>query len=68
MDINEFKTEAESLIEQFQALIDQLPQKGNTASECQKMQLQQSLNELEYSVNGTEEADLEDDEGKKTYT
>lgn len=58
MKAKEFKTEAEILIDKFQELINKMPIKGNTTSECQRITLQQSLSELSYSVNGVEESDF----------
>jgi hypothetical protein len=60
MKLNEFKNKAENLMKQFQELINEMPQKGLKTTDCQRMKLQQSLNELSYSVNGTEEDDMID--------
>lgn len=61
MDIIQFQAEATFLIEKFQELINVMPQKGNTISECQRLCLQQHLNELDSAVTGTEQDDLEPD-------
>ena len=61
MEINEFKERADDLLSQLEDLIHELPQKGNSSTECQRMNLQQCLNELSYAVNGTEAEDLVED-------
>ena len=61
MTLKEFKAEAEHHIDKLEDLIHRLPQKGNTSSECQRMTLQQALNEFYYAVNGTEAKDLIED-------
>jgi hypothetical protein len=48
------------LIDKFQAIIEQMPQKGSTAEECQRITLQNALNELGYAINGTTENDFKD--------
>ena len=58
MDKTTFTALAENHIEQLQNLINQMPYKGDTCSESQKLCLQQALNELEHNVNGVEEEDL----------
>jgi len=56
--IDEFKKQAENLIDKFQELIELLPQKGDTTETCQRLTLQQALNELSYAVNGTTQNDM----------
>jgi len=65
--IDEFKNKAQKIIRKFEKLIDQMPQKGDTTATCQRLTIQQALNELAYTVNGTTQKDLyksqdEDDE------
>jgi frataxin-like iron-binding protein CyaY len=62
MNIEEFKEQAESLVSQLEDLIHQMPQKGNKSYECQRVTLQIAINEVSYAINGTEQADLEEDE------
>ena len=61
MELQEFKTQTEVLIDKFQDLINELPQKGNKSTECQRVCLQQHLNELESAVTGTEVSDMKAD-------
>jgi len=61
MELTEFTEKTESIINRFQQLIDELPQKGDTSEDSQKVCLQQRLNELQYAVNGTRESDLKAD-------
>ena len=61
MELREFKENAEVLINDFQQLIEQLPQKGNKSTECQRVCLQQHLSELEAAVTGTEASDMNAD-------
>jgi frataxin-like iron-binding protein CyaY len=61
MELKEFKEKAEDLLSQMEDLIHELPQKGDTSTECQRTNLQQNLNELYYAVNGTEAEDLIED-------
>jgi predicted Zn-ribbon and HTH transcriptional regulator len=58
MDIATWKICTESHIEQLQTLIERLPQKGDKQEDCQRVCLQQRLNELESAINGTEAEDL----------
>jgi len=61
MKIDKFKEDAEKLIDQLEDLIQQLPQKGDTSDTCQRVTLQQALNEFSYTVNGTEQEDLDNE-------
>lgn len=54
-----FVEQAEAIIDQFQALIDQMPEKGIVEEDCQRLCLQNRLNDLQYTVNGTEPEDFE---------
>ena len=60
MELQEFKEKAELLVDEFQQLIEELPQKGDTTNECQRLTLQLRLNQLESAVTGTEEADMKE--------
>ncbi|GMN11357.1 hypothetical protein MTsPCn9_10360 [Croceitalea sp. MTPC9] len=62
MDATKFKRQAETLIQGFQHLIRKMPQKGNTATTCQRMTLQKALNGLAKAVNGVTDADFIDNE------
>lgn len=57
--IEAYKELFESKLEFIENLIHLLPQKGDTTKECQRLQLQVSFNELYYSLNGTEQSDME---------
>ncbi len=61
MTIKEFQLVAEYLMSPIQELIGDMPQKGDTPNECQKMNLQRCLSDLGYAFNGTEQKDLEND-------
>lgn len=56
----ELKVTLYSIIALAEEVIDQLPQKGDKCSDCQRMCLQQAINEFSYVVNGIEESDLEE--------
>lgn len=58
MEISTFKKQANTLIYQLQALINQMPDKGNTSAESQKITLLNNLNSFEASITGTEQEDL----------
>lgn len=60
MKLQEFKEKAEDLLGQLETLIHKLPQKGNTSDECQRVTLQIAINEVQYAINGTTEADLKE--------
>lgn len=55
----QFVEQAEALIEQFEVLIEQMPEKGLIEEDCQRLCLQNRLNELSYTVNGTTAEDFE---------
>ena len=61
MDIKDFKSKAEDLLGQLESLIQTMPQKGDTSTDCQRVYLQQQINEVYYAINGTEQSDLEDE-------
>lgn len=46
------------IIDLAEDVIEVIPQKGNTSSDCQKINLQRALNEFSYVVNGIETGDL----------
>ena len=54
-----FQRRATSLIAQIEALIEKMPDKGNSSSESQKVCLSQALNQFEHTVNGVEASDFE---------
>lgn len=62
MDATEFKEKAEDLLSQMEDLVHQMPQKGDTSSECQRMTLQIAVNEAYYAVAGTTDKDFIEDE------
>lgn len=41
-----------SAVSQIENIIDVLPSKGNTSSDCQKLNIQMTLNDLEHKANG----------------
>lgn len=61
MDIKEFKSKAEDLLGQLESLIQTMPQKGDTSTDCQRVCIQQKINEVYYAINGTEQSDLNDE-------
>ena len=58
MDIKDFKSKAEDLLGQLESLIQTMPQKGDKSTDCQRVYLQQQINEVYYAINGTEQSDL----------
>lgn len=60
MNITDFKNQMQDHLDSMQNLIGLMPKKGDTTSECQRMTLQQALNELEYALNGTKAEDMVD--------
>ncbi len=62
MKAKEFKNKAEKLIDKIQDLINQMPYKGDTQSDSQKICLTHQLNEFYYTVNGVEDSDFIEDE------
>ncbi|HUU87711.1 MAG TPA: hypothetical protein VMX17_08170 [Candidatus Glassbacteria bacterium] len=56
-----FKRRAEDLIEKIEALINKMPDKGNSSSESQKICLQIAINDFSHNVNGVEPSDFEED-------
>lgn len=62
MELIEFKEKAEDLLSQLEDLVHQMPQKGNTSSECQRVTLQIAVNEVYYAVAGTTDKDFEDED------
>jgi hypothetical protein len=61
MNIKEFKSKAEDLLGQLETLIQTMPQKGDKSTDCQRIYLQQQINEVYYAINGTEQSDLNDE-------
>ena len=64
MELKEFKEKADLIIDEFQQLIEELPQKGDKSADCQRVCLQIHLGELESAVNGTTASDM----GVDTHT
>lgn len=58
MELQQFKDKAEILIVRFNELIKELPDNGNTSEESQKITIKNAVNNLEHTINGTEESDL----------
>ncbi len=52
------KQRFESLIVELNHTLKLMPQKGNSTSECQKLCIQQAINELDYTINGIQESDF----------
>ena len=59
MKIETFKKKFQKRIDQIQDLINEMPQKGDKVSTCQRMCLQQQLNELDSALGGTYQYDLD---------
>lgn len=57
-----FKKRIEALIEKIEDLIDEMPYRGDSEKESQKVYLLNQLNEFSYAVNGVKESDF-----KKLY-
>lgn len=67
MNITEIQSAAQDLLEQIETLIKQrIPQKGDTADECQHITLINALNDLESAFSGLDRFDLEPDEDWET--
>lgn len=66
MKANQFKQKAQDLISQFEDLLQSMPQKGNTSSECQNITIQIALNKLDSCINGVEDSDFDDDDSEET--
>ena len=62
MNAIEFKEKAENLISQMEDLLSEMPSKGLKSDECQKLCLQQALNEFSYAVNGVRDIDFVNEE------
>jgi hypothetical protein len=60
MLLSEFKNKAQLLIDQLQEHINILPKKGDTSSTCQKVALQMTLSEVQSTLNGLKQGDLEE--------
>lgn len=56
--VEEFKQKAEEIIQEFEELLDHMPKRGDSSSECQRTHLQQQINEVQYGVNGITEEDF----------
>lgn len=60
MNIKEFQSQAQDLVSQFESLLEQIPQKGDTSDECQKVGLTNALMNLDNYINGTRQEDMVD--------
>ena len=58
----DFIEKIDPLLSQVEDIIQSLPQKGDKAGDCQRINLQQHLNELQADVHVTTQHDLEEDE------
>ena len=56
------KKKLTTLVYKLEALIDEMPDKGDKCSVSQKMCLYQSLSEFESNINGITDEDLKEDE------
>ena len=56
-----FKKRSIELLDQLEALINEMPYKGDTCEESQKMCLTNSLMDLSHCFNGVEISDFEED-------
>jgi len=66
--LEKFKKKAESILEKLEIHIQKMPQKGDKSTDCQRIYLQQQINEVYYAINGVVEEDLnqnKDDENNK---
>jgi len=55
----EFKNKVEYLISQIEDVISEMPYKGDSENESQKIYLTNQLNQFSYAVNGVEDSDFE---------
>jgi len=64
MNKTEFKSKVEELIGQIEDVISEMPHKGDSETESQKIYLTNQLNQFSYAVNGVEDSDfdVEDDD------
>ncbi len=58
MNIDEFKNKLDNLISEAENVIEEMPQKGDKSTDCQKINLIQALNQFQHCVNGTTQEDL----------
>lgn len=57
--LEEFQSNMRLLLEQLTELVrENLPMKGNSSTECQRINLIQAINEVEYRVSGTQKIDF----------
>ena len=59
MNKTEFKSKVEELISQIEDVISEMPYKGDSERESQKIYLVNQLNQFIYAVNGVEDEDFE---------
>jgi len=58
--VRKFKERLESLVSEIENVIDEMPFKGNSCQESQKICLIQALNKFSFAINGIEKDDLEE--------
>ena len=58
MTLEQFEYGSADLINDLEHFIEVMPRKGDTISTCQRMAIQQAINELSYAFNGVTEEDL----------
>lgn len=61
MNKKKFKTKVTKLISEIEDLILEMPYKGDSENESQKVLLTRTLSDFYYAVNGVEDSDFEED-------
>ena len=59
MNKTEFQSKVEELISQIEDIISEMPYKGDSEKQSQKIYLTNQLNQFSYAVNGVEDEDFE---------
>ena len=63
MNKTEFKNKVETLVSEIEDIINEMPYKGDSETESQKIYLTNRLDQFSYAVNGVEDEDFKlDDE------
>lgn len=57
--LNRVQKKATKLLDELYNLIEQIPQKGNTAEDCQKICISNAIYDLEHTFNGLSVEDFE---------
>lgn len=60
--LTDVKIKLEFLVSKIEDILETLPSKGSTSTECQKMHLDLQLRRFSHSINGLSEEDLIEDE------